>query len=163
VRGARPEYNGVLQIDPEEIRQRFDQLSDEGLLSIDRNELIELAQQYYDAEISRRGLRTTPAAPAQENAEEQLVPLSTFDSLEEANLVRALLESADIPVKLDNELSSQWTGAGGLRLMVPASSLEQAEEILQAQISEDDLIAQAEAAEPEEPVEPVPEEDQDRA
>ncbi len=159
MRVAWPEYNGVLQVDPEEIRQRFEQLSDEGLLSIDRNELIELAQQYYDAEVSRRGLKHAPAAPAEESAEEQLVPLATFDSLEEANLVRALLESAEIPVKLDNELSSQWTGAGGLRLMVPASSLEQAEEILQAQISEDDLIAQAEAAESVEPAESVPEED----
>ena len=141
-----------MEIDPEEIRQRFEQLSDEGLMSIDRGDLIELAQQYYDAEISRRGLKTTPAAPVEENAEEQLVLLSSFDSLEEANLVRALLESAEIPVKLDNELSSQWTGAGGLRLMVPASSLEEAEEILQAQISEDDLAAQAEAADPIEPV-----------
>jgi len=157
VRGAWPEYNGVLQVDPEEIRRRFEQLSDEGLLSIDRNELIELAQQYYDAEISRRGLHTARPSPAEESAaEEQLVPLSTFESLEEANLVRALLESAEIPVKLDNELWSQWTGAGGLRLMVPASSLDQAEEILQAQISEDELIAQAEAAEP---AEPVPDED----
>lgn len=149
-----------MQVDPEEIRQRFEQLTDDGLLSIDRNELIELAQQYYDAEVSRRGLKQAPAAAAVESANEQLVPLSTFDSLEEANLVRALLESADIPAKLDNELSSQWVGAGGLRLMVPASSLEQAEEILQAQISEDDLIAQAEAAEPGEP---VPEDDQDHA
>lgn len=136
-----------MQIDPDEIRQRFDQLSDEGLLAINRNELIELAQQYYDAEISRRGLKTTPSAAAEESATEELVPLATFVSLEEANLVRALLESADIPAKLENELSSAWTGIGGLRLMVPASFLKQAEEILVAQISEDDLIAQAEASE----------------
>lgn len=153
---ARPEYNGVLQVDPEEIRQRFEQLSDEGLTSIDRRDLIELAQQYYDAEVSRRGLKTAPAAAVEESDEEELVLFSTFETLEEANLVRALLESAEIPVKLDNELSSQWTGAGGLRLMVPASSLQQAEEILQAQISEEDLTAQAEAADP---IEPVPDED----
>jgi len=145
-----------LQIDPEEIRQRFEQLSDEGLLSINRDELIELARQYYDAEISRRGLKTTPSAPAEENATEELVPLATFVSMEEANLVRALLESADIPAKLENELSSEWSGIGGLRLMVPASSLKQAEEILVAQISEDDLIAQAEATES---LEPDPDED----
>jgi len=145
-----------LQVDPEEIRQRFEQLSDEGLTSIDRRDLIELAQQYYDAEVSRRGLKTAPAAAVEESDEEELVLFSTFETLEEANLVRALLESAEIPVKLDNELSSQWTGAGGLRLMVPASSLQQAEEILQAQISEEDLTAQAEAADP---IEPVPDED----
>jgi len=37
--------------------------------------------------------------------------------------------------------------------MVPASFLEQAKEILEARISGEDLIAQAEAAEPIEPVE----------
>lgn len=150
------EYNGVLEIDPGEIRQRFEQLSDAGLLSIDRRDLIELAQQYYDAEISRRGLKTTPAKPAEEGITEQLVPLATFVTLEEANLVRALLESAEIPAKLENEHSSEWSGIGGLRLMVPASFLKQAEEILVSQISEDDLIAQAEASES---LEPDPDED----
>ena len=135
-----------MEIHPEEIRQRFEQLSDQGLLSIDRNDLTELARQYYDAEISSRGLAATSAA-AEEESSETLVLLGTFTSLEEANLVRALLESADIPVKLESEFSSEWTGAGGLRLMVPAGSLEQAEQILQAEISEDELIAQAEAAE----------------
>lgn len=135
-----------MEIHPEEIRQRFEQLSDQGLLSIDRNDLTELAQQYYDAEISSRGLAAT-SAPAEEESSEALVLLGTFTSLEEANLVRALLESAEIPVKLENEFASEWAGAGGLRLMVPASSLEQAEQILQAEISEDELIAQAEAAE----------------
>ena len=128
---APGEYNGVLEIDPGEIRQRFEQLSDAGLLSIDRRDLIELAQQYYDAEISRRGLKTTPAtAPEEESIAEELVPLATFVTLEEANLVRALLESAEIPAQLENEHSSEWSGIGGLRLMVPASFLKQAEEIL---------------------------------
>jgi hypothetical protein len=137
-----------VEINPEEIRQRFEQLSDEGLLSIDRNDLTELAQQYYDAEVSRRDLATA-SAPLEEESSKTFELLATFDSLEEANLVRALLESADIPVNLENEFSSEWAGAGGLRLMVPAASREQAEEILQTQISEDDLIAQAEAADAE--------------
>ena len=154
---ARRSYNDVLQIDPEEIRQRFEQLSDEGLLSIDRDELIELARQYYDAEVSRRGLQSQdePTEPEDESTGDELALLATFDSLEEADLVRALLQSADIPAQLDNEHSSSWTGSGGLRLMVPASLLEQAEGILQSEISEDELIAQAEAADLVEP----PEED----
>jgi hypothetical protein len=138
-----------LEINPEEFRQRFADLSDEALLSIEPNDLTELAKQYYDAEVRGRGLQADPAKPEEEIADgEKLVPVATFVSLEEANLGRALLESADIPANLENELSSTWTGIGGLRLMVPASFLEQAKEILEAQISDEDLLAQAEAAEP---------------
>jgi hypothetical protein len=45
-----------LEIDPEEFKRRYVELSDEGLLSIDRTDLIELAQTYYDAEVASRGL-----------------------------------------------------------------------------------------------------------
>ena len=89
--------------------------------------------------------------------------MATFLAFEEANLGRALLRSADIPAYLENELTSTWTGASeatdpykvverGLRLMVPASLLEQAKRILEARISDEDLLAQAEAAKPVEPV-----------
>ena len=74
--------------------------------------------------------------------------VDTFVSSEEAALGRALLRSADIPVYLENELTSSWTGIGGLRLMVPRSVFEQAKEILETRISDDELAAQAEAADP---------------
>jgi Putative prokaryotic signal transducing protein len=137
-----------LEIDLAELRQRYADLSDGGLLSIDRSDLTELARQYYDAEVCGRGLQNDPAITAEETTEgEKLVPVATFVSFEEANLGRALLESADIPATFENELSPTWTGVGGLRLMVPASFLDQAEEILEAQISDEELLAQAEAAE----------------
>ena len=140
-----------MEIDPDEFRRRYAELSDEGLLSIDREELTELARQYYDAEVALRGLRSEPTNPMEGDPEEVLVPAATFLSLNEANLGRGLLQSADIPAFLENELTSAWTGAGGLRVMVPASYLEQAKEILEAQISDEDLLAQAEAADPIEP------------
>jgi hypothetical protein len=43
-----------MQIDPEALRQRYNSLSDEAFLAIDRSELIEAA--CYDAEFERRGL-----------------------------------------------------------------------------------------------------------
>jgi len=147
-----------LEINPDELRQRFAELSDEGLLSIDRKDLIEFAQPYYDSEIAARGLHSRPVLPVEEHQDgEKLVPVATFLSLEEANLSRALLRSADIPADLENQLSSTWTGSGGLRLMVPASLLEQAEEILDSPISDEELLAQAEAAEP---IELSPDDDQ---
>ena len=121
-------------------------MSDEGLLSIDRDDLIEAAQQYYDAEVARRGLNPDPATQAPADPEQELVHVATFVSFEEANLAKALLRSADIPAYLENELSSTWTGLGGLQILVPAAFLEQAKEILDAPVSDEDLIAQAEAA-----------------
>jgi hypothetical protein len=42
--------------DPEYLRQHYASFSDEGLMSIDRAKLTEVAQQYYDEELARRGL-----------------------------------------------------------------------------------------------------------
>jgi hypothetical protein len=138
-----------LQIEPEEFRRRYAELSDEALLSINRQDLTELARTYFDAEIAQRGLDSVSAsADPQPSPNVDLVPVATFLSVNEAQLGRDLLRAADIPAHLENELTSTWTGAGGLRLLVPASSLEQSEQILGAQISDEELIAQAEAADP---------------
>jgi hypothetical protein len=137
-----------LEIDPEEFKRRYAELSDEGLLSINRMDLIELAQIYYDHEVAGRGLHPAPAEAVEDGPEENLVLAATFLSPEEANLGRALLRDGGIPAYLENELTSVWKGTGGLRLMVPGSLLEQAKEILEARISDEDLLAQAEAADP---------------
>jgi hypothetical protein len=151
---------GVLEIAPETFRQQYEELTDEALLSIDRKDLIEVAQQYYDAEVARRGLNSVQATPVEVDPKAELVPVATFLSFEEANLGRALLRSADIPAYLENDLSPMRTGAEGLRLMVPSAFVEQAEEILGSQISDEELLAQAEAADPVD-VEPAPDEDRD--
>jgi Putative prokaryotic signal transducing protein len=142
-----------LQIEPEEFRRQYAELSDEGLLSINRSDLTELARQYYDAEVAQRRLHSDSPDPTETaTPDEELVVAETFLSLTEARLGRGLLRSAGIPVYLDNELTSRWTG--GLRLLVPASFLEQAKEILEARISDEDFLAQAEAAESADPLEP---------
>jgi hypothetical protein len=71
--------------------------------------------------------------------------VATFLSLEEANFARGLLQSADIPCSFENNQAAAWSGIGELRLMVPASAYDRACEILETEISEEDLIAQAEA------------------
>jgi hypothetical protein len=144
-----------LEIEPEELRRYYAELSDEGLLSINRNDLTELAQPYYDDEIAGRGLHDESSSDVETDAgHEELVVVETFVSPEEAALGRALLRSAEIPAYLENELTSAWTGIGGLRLMVPRSIFEQAKEILETRISEDELAAQAEAADPIEDEQP---------
>lgn len=134
-----------MQPDPDTLRKHFAELSDEALLEINSEDLTEVAQQYYDAEIKSRGIADEPQSEPDREGEE-LVLLTTFLSPTEADLATALLRSANIPANLENEHSSQWTGFGGLRLMVPASLLGEAREILESQISDEDLATEAEAA-----------------
>ena len=108
-----------------------------------------------DAELADRNLAgadnqegaSTTEASAPSVGDLQLV--ATVVALEEANFARGLLRSADIPCSFENEQSAVWSGIGELRLMVPAMEYDRACEILDTEISEEDLIAQAEAeAEP---------------
>jgi hypothetical protein len=69
----------LVQIDPEEFRRRYAELSDEGLLSIDRDELVEVALQCYDDELARRGLQPQPQASAEvAEMDEELLSVATF-------------------------------------------------------------------------------------
>ena len=60
------------------------------------------------------------------------------------NLARGLLQSAEIPSRVENPLAVM--GGMELRLIVPAAFEEHALEVLGAEISDEDLAAQAEAA-----------------
>jgi len=149
-----------VQIDPEDFKRHYALLTDDALLEIDRDELVEAARQYYDAELAGRQLAGPDAeesvpSPADQSddpiddaagqREGGLQLVGTFLSLEDANLARGLLHSADIPCSLENEYMAQRSGNGALRLMVPAAAYDRACEILESEISEEDLIAQAEA------------------
>ena len=144
-----------MQIDPEDFKRHYALLSDDALLEIDRDELVHAARSCYDAELAERNLARPDAeeiapspnqsddAPGQTEDGSQLV--ATFVSLDEANFARGLLQSADITCSLQNEHGAQWAGSGAFRLMVPVSAYERACEILESEISEEELIAQAEA------------------
>jgi hypothetical protein len=142
-----------MQIDPEDFKRHYALLSDDALLEINADELVDAARPYYDAELTERNL----AQPGnEENAADasvqpdgqidvELQLVATFLSLEEANFARGLLQSADISCSFQNDQAAAWTGIGELRLMVPAPDYDRACEILESEISEEDLIAQAEA------------------
>jgi Putative prokaryotic signal transducing protein len=141
-----------VQVSHDDFRQHFELLSDEALLETSREDLVEAAKAVYDEELERRGLNTTvteePGEPMpdavapQEGADLALV--ATYNVLEEASLARGLLQSAEIPYVMQNDYSA--LGGIALRLLVPQQYEEQAIEILQHEISEEELAAQAEAA-----------------
>jgi hypothetical protein len=72
---------------------------------------------------------------------DEWVLAAEFYSNARARVAHALLKSAGIPSFLKGTVTA-------IQLMLPPSYLEQAHELLDSQISEEDLAAQAEAAAP---------------
>src|SRR5580693_5382867 len=149
-----------MKVDAEDFRRVYDGLNDEALLAVKRDELVEVAQQCYDVEVAKRGLvarnaaAAVPAPGGEEAASPELVEVATFADADDARLARDLLQSAEIPSYLatDAKLPGNMSAPGGFRLSVSPSLLEQAREILDSRISDEELAAQAEAAAEHEPI-----------
>ena len=143
-----------MKVDADDFRRVYDSLNDEALLAVKRDELVEVAQQCYDAEVARRGLMArdntaaVPAPGSAESASPELVEVATFTDADDARLARDLLQSAEIPSYLatDAKLPGNMSAPSGFRLSVSPSLLEQAREVLDSQVSDEELAAQAEAA-----------------
>lgn len=141
-----------MEVSLDDFRKHFGLLSDAALLETNRDELVAAARQCYDEELARRGLN----APAEESVEGELpeptpepeggpmVRIATYIVSEEASLARGLLQSAEIPFFLNNEMSP--LGGIDIHLMVPAEYEAEAREILEHELTDEELAAQAEAA-----------------
>jgi len=134
----------------DELRQYYAGLSEEGLREIERDDLTEIARACYDEELARRGLKIESAAVEVEPATDDIAwaPLGGFDP-DEIELVRALLAAEKIPsdMKLRPAANYPPLPAGSV-LFVPEPFLARAREALAAQISDEELIAEAEAEKP---------------
>jgi PhnB protein len=129
-----------MKVTAEDFRHQYADLSDEALLDVDRQELVELARECYDEELARRKLKAAAPAPAATHAPEahaepeEFVVAETYESHEPAKLARELLRTAGIPAHLD---------AGGLTLLVPGSTREDARAVLDSQLSDETLALAA--------------------
>jgi hypothetical protein len=125
-----------MDVDENDFRRQYADLSDEGLKSISREDLVEIARECYDQELASRGLRPDQQV-VEETSEraEKFVSAATFLFPDEAEIARGLLRSYDVPCYLENEhvLAKVWqwnVALGGLRLMVPAALVEHVNEML---------------------------------
>ena len=84
--------------DPEYLRKHYSSLSDEALLAIDRDDLLELAQSLYDAEMVERGLGSSREVAAKDGSREWAVENDEFSNLDESSEVE---ENEDAPAWLD--------------------------------------------------------------
>ncbi len=144
-----------MNVSLDDFRKHFELLSDAALLDTNRDELVPNAQQCYDAEVARRGLKAPAAEPEEpevlpspEPEGGKLVHIETFIIPEEASLARGLLSSAEIPFMMENELAP--LGGFQIQLLVPEDYVNDAREILNHEMTEEELAAQAEAAGAEE-------------
>ncbi len=140
----------------DEFRQHYASLSEEGLREIDPADLTDVARASYEEELRTRGLTSPtirenlPPEPDPLMEEEGWVPLDTFTG-EEMDLVRALLDAQGIPNNMKSPPSENYPPvAAGSVLFVPEQYVSQAREILASQISDEELIAEAEAESPPE-------------
>jgi hypothetical protein len=137
----------------DEFREHYASLSEEGLREINRADLTDAARACYDDELASRGLtiESTPPLDVERPTDDVAwVPLGTFN-LDEIEQVRALLDFEGIPSEREPRPPGNYPPlSAGSALFVPAPMLEGAREILAAQVSEEELIAEAEAYQPPE-------------
>ena len=154
IRGRR--YNTgsrgrLMKFSSDDFKRLYAEMPDEELRALVREELSEAARPCYDAELARRGLQAPkprraiqalavpdePAAVAPESddvpeeaveqeEEEDLAPAAIFTSRVEAAAAKALLQSSAIAAFLEDDSPA----AGGFRLLVAASYVDQAREVL---------------------------------
>jgi hypothetical protein len=143
-----------MQPDPEYLRQHYASMSDEALLAIDRNELVETAQKCYDEELQRRE-QTSHAGEEQpekpewiEEASEVFAradPPGTVPAPDIAN-ARDALEAAGIPCHLDlSEIPEEEAAPKPThlwRLMVPGNLNLHATSVLERDVFNADLEAE---------------------
>jgi len=117
----------------------YSAMSDEelGQIAQSGDELSTAAQQAFQAEVARRGLKMEMAPPGGEDVFEfdETVTLRQFRDLPEALLAKGSLESAGIQAYLvdDNMIRMDWFISnllGGIKLKVRAEDAEAASEIL---------------------------------
>jgi hypothetical protein len=144
-----------MKADPEDFRRQYASLNDEALLAIERDELVPVAQVCYDAELAARGLKAAAeetgeaAAAGTQEPLENPVEIAEFANPAEAVAARSLLRFAEIPCMLSSDLpmsGSAFQVLANVKLYVPSEYAEEAAAVLDSELSDEELAAQAEAA-----------------
>jgi pimeloyl-ACP methyl ester carboxylesterase len=142
-----------LKLTAEDFRRHYESLPDDALLSLNRDDLVEVARACYDEELAHRRLvrasAPTAAAESDDARVEEPVAAATFDYIEDGRRARALLRTAGIQSYIENEhtigLRPPWSSElRAPRLMVPASQLDTASELLGEAIRDQPVSAKRE-------------------
>lgn len=126
-----------MKITPEDLQRIYGNMSDEELLSLDRDDLTEVALKVHSAELHRRSLHLDSEVE-QIAEDESFTSVQSYDTLQEAQLAQSVLEGSGIPVELENDTMR----GRGFQVLVPASMAEEARQILKgpAPLADTDAI-----------------------
>jgi len=117
-----------VKVTAEDLARHYGAMSDGELLSIDREELHDLARTCYEQELARRSLESDDAEPgdagtADEGQPEDVVAVATFTNQQAARMAQSALEAAGLHGYIEKD-------ADGLHLMVGESQEREAREVL---------------------------------
>lgn len=134
-----------MQVTPEDFRRHFELLSDAALIDIRREDLVDVAKQCLDDELSRRGLGSTKQINWEELSDRDgLVQIAKFHFKSDFELARALLLSESIPATRGNRIGRRIDLQ--IPLMVPPAFAQEALELLQSRVPDEELEVLAQNA-----------------
>jgi hypothetical protein len=82
----------------EDFKHAYHSMSDDALLAINADELVDAARKCYDEELAARSLIPSSLQPAAQPAPpDELVCVAVFNLKRDADLAQSVLESAEIP------------------------------------------------------------------
>ena len=131
-----------MKLTAEDYKRHYRELSDDELLAIDRDDLVDVARRCYDAELAHRQLSPQPDAIDEPDSaaasrvpsagsHEEMVQIAALSSLETANYAQRILQEADIPADLTSAPALPGIFVRGrFSLMVPVSCAETAGDLL---------------------------------
>lgn len=124
----RDVYNPTAE---ETFKHHFEELTDDELLALGRDGVANFARDDWQREVARRELQPTPAPD--DELSQDFVPVAEFDDPSEAEAALKLLQSAEIPSRLE---PGEYKETATTRLMVPEPMFYRASEILDANVDE---------------------------
>jgi hypothetical protein len=140
-----------MKITADDLRRSYQAMSDEELLSMDQEHLTDIARQCLEEEMERRGLThrdpNAPPAPLDDDGN-AWVSAGIFQYVEQARVFLPALEEAGIPFVLDENADVIWVGSTALpavRLLVPEDMLDDAQGVIEAHASREEILAREQA------------------
>jgi hypothetical protein len=133
-----------MKLTAEDYKQHYRTLSDDELLAIEADDLVDIARRCYDAELTRRQLAPEPEGPPDAEAEpsshlsaleidpaEELVRVTLLIDFGRALQVQKVLQEADIPSVLNRDPKLPGTYADGtFGVSVPTSCADAARDFI---------------------------------
>ena len=136
-----------MKITADDLSRSYRAMSDGELLAMDQEQLTDMARKCLEQEMESRGLtHRDPAAPPApvEIDGDTWVSAGMFQFADQARAYLPSLEDAEIPAELEEDADLIWIGSSAfsaVRLLVPASLVEDAQIVIENHARREELLA----------------------